>query len=72
MKKLLLTAGIIFIIVCVLSLSFAALSLFGYYHLLDGSADLYALLHQRARLFFAIGIALAAAGTACLIIRAKA
>ena len=72
MKKLLLAAGIICIIICILSLSFAALNLYGYYHLLDGSADLYISMHHRMKLFSAIGIALAAAGTACLIIRAKA
>ncbi len=72
MKKLLLAAGIICIIACVLSLSFASLNLFGYYHLLDGSADLYVSMHQRMKLFSAIGIAFAAAGAACLIIRAKA
>lgn len=71
MKKLLLIVGIISIIVCILSLLFAALSWFGYYHLLDGSAELYTRLHRRMIVFSVIGIVLAVIGTICLIIRFK-
>jgi len=71
MKKLLLIVGVICLIACVLSLLFAAFSWFGYYHVLDGSAELYISLHQRMIIFFVIGIVLAAIGTASLIIRSK-
>ena len=71
MKKLLLIVGIMSMIVCVLSLLFAALSLFGYYHVLDGTAELYIRLHQRMIIFFVIGIVLAVIGIVCLIIRSK-
>jgi uncharacterized membrane protein HdeD (DUF308 family) len=71
MKKMLLIAGIIFIIAGVLSLLYAALNLFGYYHVLDGSADLYRNLHRRMITFGLSGIVLAVLGTVCLIIRLK-
>lgn len=71
MKKMLLTAGIILIIAGVLSLLYAALNLFGYYHVLDGSADLYRNLHRRMITFGLSGIVLAVLGAACLIIRLK-
>ncbi len=70
MKKYLLIAGIVCIIGCVLSLLFAALNRFGYYHLMDGTADLYASLYQMMIISFVSGIVLAAAGAVCLIIRA--
>ena len=61
-----------FCLIIIIPLALAGAGMFGYYHLLDGSADLYVSMHQRMKLFSAIGIALAAAGTACLVIRAKA
>ncbi|MBP3633905.1 MAG: hypothetical protein J6J43_04960 [Oscillospiraceae bacterium] len=71
MKKLFLIVGIVSIIACVLSLLFAALSLFGYYHVLDGSPEMFARLHRRMILFFVIGLVLAAIGVACLILRRR-
>ena len=71
MKKLLLIVGIMSIIVCVLSLLFAALNLFGYYHVLDGTAELYIRLHRRMIIFFVIGIVFAVIGIVCFIIRTK-
>ena len=71
MKKFVLILGIILIAVCVLSLLYAALCLFGYYRVLDGSHELYARLQRRAVVFGALGLALAAAGTVCLILRAR-
>ncbi|MBR0277531.1 MAG: hypothetical protein IJQ50_03605 [Clostridia bacterium] len=71
MKKLLLIVGIASIVVCVLFLLFAVLNLFGYYHVLDGSAELYNRLHQRMIVFFAIGIVLAVVGTVCIAIHSK-
>lgn len=41
MKKLLLIAGVVIIIAGVIALLFSALQRFGYYHLLDGEADMY-------------------------------
>lgn len=71
MKRLLFIVGIISLIVCALSLLFSALNCFGYYHVLDGSAELYIRLHRRMLLFFVIGIVLAVIGTASFIIRSK-
>ena len=71
MKKRLLIVGIILIVASVVSLLFAALQLFGYYHVLDGSAALYARLHRRAITFFIAGGALACGAVACLIFRAR-
>ena len=44
---MLLIVGIILVIAFVLSLLYAALNLYVYYHALDGSAELYSSLHQR-------------------------
>lgn len=71
MKKLLLIFGIVSIIICVLFVLFALLNLFGYYTVLDGTADLYSKLHQRMIVFFVIGIIFAAIGTVCIIFRSK-
>ena len=71
MKKMLLIVGIILIIACLLSLLYAALNLFGYYHVLDGSGELYSRLHQRMIIFGLIGIVLAVLGTLCFIFRSK-
>ena len=71
MKKVLLIVGIINMIVCVLSLLFAALNLFGYYHVLDGTAELYIRLHRRMIIFFVIGIVFAVIGIVSFIIRTK-
>ena len=68
---MLLIAGIILIIACVLSLLYAALNLYVYYHALDGSAELYSRLHQRTIVFGLIGIVLAVLGAVCFIIRLK-
>lgn len=71
MKKGLLIVGIVSIIVCVVFLLFAALYLYGYYHVLDGSAGLYSRLHQKTILFLIIGVIWAVIGTVCLIIRSN-
>ncbi|MBR4906259.1 MAG: hypothetical protein IKZ44_05325 [Clostridia bacterium] len=71
MKKWLLAIGIVLIVASILSLLFAALQLFGYYHVLDGSATLYARLHRRAIVSFIVGGALAVGAVACLILRAR-
>ena len=71
MKKWLLVIGIILIVASVVSLLFAALQLFGYYHVLDGSAALYARLHQRAIVSFIVGGVLACGAVVCLILRAR-
>ena len=71
MKNLLLIVGVIVIIACIMSLLFAGLNLFGYYHALDGSPDFYARLHRRAIFWGGVGVVLAAVGTACVAIYAK-
>ena len=71
MKKLLLIAGVVIIIAGVITLLFSALQRFGYYHLLDGEADMYIRLHWRMIISFVIGIVLVAIGAVCLIIRTK-
>ena len=71
MKKLLLITGMILIIACILSLLFALLNYFGYYHVLDGSASLYAKLHRRMILFLVLGIVLGIAGAVCIVTRTK-
>ena len=68
---MLLIAGVTLIIACVLSLLYAALNLYVYYHALDGSAELYSRLHQRTIVFGLIGIVLAVLGAVCFIIRLK-
>ena len=71
MKKLLLIIGIVIIIAGVIALLFSALQQYGYYHLLDGDADMYIRLHRRMIISFVIGIVFAAMGAACLFIRTK-
>ena len=71
MKKALLAAGIVLLIVGVVLLAFAALNLFGYRHVLDGSAELYVRLHQRAVVCFALGGALTAFGAVCIYIQTR-
>ncbi len=69
MKKTLLIAGIILMVLALLSFLYGGLNMFGYYHVLDGSSNLYNRLHNRMILFFIIAAVLALIGTACLIIR---
>lgn len=71
MKKILLVVGIICLIACVLAFVFFAFSCFGYYHVLDGSAELFARLHRRMIVSFVIGIVFAVLGIAGLVIRTK-
>lgn len=61
--------GIVILIAGVIALLFSALQGYGYYHLLDGDADLYIRLHRRMLLFFVIGMILAVIGVSCIIIR---
>lgn len=71
MKKLLLIIGIILIAAGILCLLFALLSRLGYYHMLDGSNELYQRLHRRMVVFTVTGAVLAAAGTACIVVRSR-
>ncbi len=68
MRTMLLCAGTALAIAGVVSLSYALLNMFGYYHVLDGPAGLYGRLHRRMIIFLMAGLVLAAAGAACLII----
>jgi len=69
LKKLLLIFGILILISGAIALVFSALQGYGYFHLLDGDADLYIRLHRRMILFFVIGIVLSLLGILCMIIR---
>ena len=69
MKKLLLILGVVCIIAGVLSLLLAVLNWYGYYHVLDGSAELYSRLNMRKILFLILGICLVVGGAVCLLVR---
>lgn len=71
MKKLLLVVGIVCLAACVLFLLAAALHLFGYYSVRDGSPELYDRMHQRMIVCSVIGVVSAAAGAVCMIVRAR-
>ena len=71
MRIFLLIVGIVLLVACVLSVLYAALNLYGYYHLLDGTPEHYENLHKKAVAFFIIAAALLVVGVVCLIIRAK-
>ncbi len=71
MKKLLLIIGIVCVIVCVLFFLYAALNLFGYHNVLDGSPELYRRMHHRMTVYFTAGVVLAVIGAAIFIIRSK-
>ena len=68
---MLLIVGIASLVVCVLLLAFAALNWFGYYHVMDGSAELYHRLHQRATVSLTVGVVFALIGAGSLILRVK-
>ena len=71
MKKILLIVGILSLVACVIFLLFAALYMFGYRNVLDGSAELYKRLHYKMILFSVIGAVFALLGTACIILNFK-
>ena len=71
MKKALKVISIILIAAGVLSLLAAVLFRFAYYHTLDASSSHYARLRNRMTVCFVSGMALAAAGAACILIRRK-
>ena len=71
MKKTVFVIGIVIIAACVLALLYAGLNLFGYYRVLDGSAELYQRLHHRAVLSALIGAVLGIIGIACIVIRSR-
>lgn len=71
MRKALFIAGVVLLAVGVPALVFAAMNLFGYHHVLDGSSALYASLHRRAILFFSLGGLLLLGGAVCLFFRFK-
>ena len=68
-KRLLLIAGIVIIAAGAAALLFSALQRYGYYHLLDGDADMYLGMHRRMIQFLVIGIILVVIGAVCTIIR---
>ena len=70
MRIFLLIVGIVLLVACVLSVLYAALNLYGYHNLLDGTQEHYKNLHKRAVTFFIVAAVLLLLGVACLIIRA--
>ena len=68
MNKLFLIVGITSLIACALSLLFSAFNWYGYHHVLDGTAELFARLHQRMIIFLIVGIVFAVIGAASFII----
>ena len=71
MKKLLLILGILILVACVIFLLLAALKLSAYRNLVDATPEHYENLMRSSTVHAVIGVILAAAGAACLIIRAK-
>ena len=69
MKSFLLIPGIVLITIGVASLLFSLLQGYGYYHLLDGDAQLYSRLHGRMIVFLVVGILLVVSGALCIIFR---
>ena len=70
-RKLLLIIGIILVVICAFTLLFSILNFYGYYHVLDGSSELYLRLHRRGIIFLIIGIILLILGILCFIMRSK-
>ena len=68
---MLLIIGIISLVTGALALLFSAFSAFGYYNVMDGSADLYARLHQRMTICLVVGIIFVLIGIVCMFIRCK-
>ena len=69
MNKVWLILGIVIIMMGVAALLFSALQGYGYYHLLDGDADLYTRLHRRMIVFLVVGILFVVMGAWCIIFR---
>ena len=69
--KTLLIVGIVCLVLGGLSLLIALFSRFAYYHVMDGSSELYTALHRRMIVFGVIGLAAAAIGAVCLIVRSR-
>lgn len=66
MNRILRITGIIVIIAGIICLLAAALQLYGYYHVMDGSAELYHRLHRSAMIYGALGLVLTTAGAALM------
>ena len=71
MKVFLLIAGIVILVACAAAMFLAFLKLYVYYNMLDGSPEHYASLRRSSAVFLTVGVILALAGAACLIIYAK-
>ena len=71
MKKTLLIFGIVCLVIGGLALAFGLFSRFGYYHVLDGSSELYMRLHKRMIIGYIVAAVFAVSGAICLFIRSK-
>lgn len=66
MKRLALVGGIISFTVCIVSLLLFAWNRFSYYHVMDGTTNLYDRLYQRMTFCFGTGIVFAVIGILCM------
>ena len=71
MRKALLIIGIIVFVACGIALLMALFYNYGYYHVLDGSTELYKRLRLSSIVSLVTGMVLALIGAACFIIRSK-
>lgn len=71
MKTALLIIGVVLAVACVLSVLFAALNMYAFYNLRDGTPQHYVGLRQKATTFFIVGAVLVLLGAVCFLVRAK-
>ena len=71
MKKLLLIAGIIFIIVCVLLLAYGAIMMLAYNNLYDGTAAHYKWLYGKMMTAFISGGVFGVLGAVLIVLRSR-
>lgn len=71
MKKTLLFLGIITLVIGIFVILWGLLNWFMFYHVLDGSFDLYNRLEMQMIISFAVGAIFTVGGIICLIVRKK-
>ncbi|MBR6007136.1 MAG: hypothetical protein IK064_05855 [Clostridia bacterium] len=71
MKKMIMIIGVILLIASVVCLLYAVMNRYVFYHVLDASAEKLDMLHHRMVVSLTVGLVLAAAGAACVVIYTK-
>ena len=71
MKKLLLVAGILLIVLGAIVAVFALLNLTGYFRVYDGTPEFYERLHRRMVTLLCSGVGLAVIGALCVFLRSR-